>query len=135
VSAHQRLWHAATTRAAFTADIGDAKAATKPSPVWLNKNPSYASIAVCNTLSWTTSAVRIASASVSHRRVEPSTSVNRNVTIPEGAAAESADTSAECHTEPRSTSNIGIRHQAFMPGVDTSAEIPGHTPLRRGDGE
>jgi len=26
--------------AAFTADIGDAKAATKPSPVWLNKNRS-----------------------------------------------------------------------------------------------
>jgi hypothetical protein len=34
--------------AAFTADIGDAKAATEPSPVWLNKNPSYASIAVHN---------------------------------------------------------------------------------------
>jgi len=26
--------------AAFTAHIGDAKAATKPSPVWLNKNRS-----------------------------------------------------------------------------------------------
>jgi hypothetical protein len=58
--------------AAFTADIGDAKAATKPSPVWLNKNPSYASIAERNTLSYTTSAARIACASASHRRVEPS---------------------------------------------------------------
>ena len=71
----------------FTADIGDAKAATKPSPVWPNKNPSYASIAVRNTLSCTTSATRIASASASHRRVEPSTSVNRNVTTPDGVTA------------------------------------------------
>src|SRR6516164_11025699 len=78
--------------------MGDAKAATKPSPVWLNKNPSYASIAVRNTLSCTTSAARIACASASHRRVEPSTSVNRNVTTPEGAAAAGgADTPAESH--------------------------------------
>ena len=34
------------------------------------------------------------------------TSVNRNVTTPEGAAAEGADTHAESHTEHRPTSNI-----------------------------
>src|SRR5258705_6634630 len=35
--------------------------------------------------SWTRNAARIASASASHRRVDPSISVNRNVTTPEGA--------------------------------------------------
>jgi hypothetical protein len=45
-------------------------------------------------------AIRIPSESASHRRVEPSTSVNRNVTIPEGEPAGSADIQAECHTEP-----------------------------------
>src|SRR6516165_6759524 len=99
----------------FTADIGDAKAATKPSPVWPNKNPSYASIAVRNTLSWTTSAARIPSASVSHRRVEPSTSVNRNVTTPEGAAAAVADTPAECH----------IRHAGTLHMREPDPETPG----------
>ena len=39
------------------------------------------------------------SAFVSHRRVEPSTSVKRNVTTPEGAGDGEADTHAECHTE------------------------------------
>jgi hypothetical protein len=47
------------------------------------------------------------SASASHRRVDPSTSVNRNVTTPEGAAAGSADTYAGCHKEHSPTSNIG----------------------------
>ena len=50
------------------------------------------------------------SASASHRRVEPSTSVNRNVTTPEGAG-----TSAECHNEPCSTLNItGRPRQQIM---------------------
>ena len=50
-----------------------------------------------NTSSWAASAFRMPSASASHRRVEPSTSVNRNVTTPEGAAAAGADTPAESH--------------------------------------
>ncbi len=41
------------------------------------------------------------SASASHRRVEPSISVNKNVTTPEGGP--SADTRTGCHTEPTST--------------------------------
>ena len=93
--------------AAFTADIGDANAAATPSPVWLNKNPSYASIAVRNTLSCATRADRIPSASASHRRVEPSTSVNKNVTTPEGATAAAADTSSESHSRHAATSQIG----------------------------
>ena len=45
------------------------------------------------------------SASAAHRRVEPSTSVNKNVTAPEGAAA--ADTLTGFHKEGGPTSNIG----------------------------
>ena len=67
----------------------------------LNIKPPCASIAPRSTSSWAASAARIASASASHRRVEPSTSVNRNVTTPEGAAAGSADTHAESHTDTR----------------------------------
>ncbi len=60
----------------------------------------------------TASATRIPSASDSHRRVEPSTSVNKNVTTPEGAAAAAADTPAECHNRRAPTSHIGrIRAQ------------------------
>ncbi len=67
----------------------------------LEQKPPCASISPRSTSSWAASATRIASASASHRRVEPSTSVNRNVTTPEGAAARSADTPAESHNRPR----------------------------------
>src|SRR5271163_3044874 len=67
------------------ADLGDSNAAATPSPVWLNRKPPWSSIAVRSTSSCAASAARIASASASHRRVEPSTSVNRNVTTPDGA--------------------------------------------------
>ena len=69
--------------------------------------PPCASTAERSTSSWAASAARIASASASHRRVEPSTSVNRNVTTPEGAAARSADTPAESHNRHAPTSHIG----------------------------
>src|SRR6185312_9985040 len=68
--------------AASTADFGEANAAHTPSPVCLNNQPPCASIEERNTVSWLASANRIPSASASHRRVEPSTSVNRNVTTP-----------------------------------------------------
>ena len=70
--------------AASTADFGDANAAHTPSPVCLNNEPPCPSIAVRNISSCAASATRIASASASHRRVEPSMSVNRNVTTPDG---------------------------------------------------
>jgi hypothetical protein len=58
----------------------------------------------------------IPSASASHRRVEPSTSVNRNVTTPEGAAAGSADAHAESHNRPAPTCHIGgIRPETPAP--------------------
>jgi hypothetical protein len=47
------------------------------------------------------------SSSASHRRVEPSTSVNRNVTTPDGRPALSADTQEESHNRHAPTSNIG----------------------------
>ena len=56
------------------------------------------------------SATRMPSASASHRRVEPSTSVNKNVTTPEGAAAAGADTYAESHNGrllPRTSAESG----------------------------
>src|SRR6202044_3954779 len=94
--------------AAFTADLGEANAAHTPSPVCLNNQPPCASIAERNTSSCAASAFRIPSASASHRRVEPSTSVNRNVTTPEGAAAAGgADTPAESHNGQALTSHIG----------------------------
>ena len=66
---------------------------------------------------WVLYAALIPSASASHRRVEPSTSVNKNVTTPEGAAAAAADTPAECHTERGPTSHIAaIRPQMTTPG-------------------
>jgi hypothetical protein len=67
-------------------------------------------------------AARIAAASASHRRVDPSISVNRNVTTPEGAAA--ADTRTGCHTEPRRNSNItGLpRPQSSGSAVESTDE-------------
>ena len=68
--------------AALTAELGEANAAHTQSPVCLNAKPPWASIAVRNTSSWAARAARMPSASFSYRRVEPSTSVNRNVTTP-----------------------------------------------------
>ena len=86
---------------ASTADFGEAKAAHTPSPVCLNIKPPCASIAARNTSSWAARAARIASASASHRRVEPSISVNKNVTTPEGGCP--GDTRTGCHTKPTTT--------------------------------
>src|ERR1700730_18899736 len=87
--------------AASTADLGDANAAHTPSPVCLNRKPPCASIALCDTSSWAASAACIPSASASHRRVEPSISVNKNVTTPEGGCP--GDTRTGCHTKPTTT--------------------------------
>src|ERR1700756_2440680 len=104
--------------AASTADVGDPNAAHTPSPVCLNNQPPCRSIALRNTSSWAASAARIPSASASHRRVEPSTSVNKNVTTPEGAAAAGADTPAESHTRHAPNAHIGgIRHQTPARGA------------------
>src|ERR1700686_4865233 len=97
-------WAAA---AASTADLGEANAAHTPSPVCLNNQPPCASIAPRSAKSCAASATRIASASASHRRVEPSTSVNKNVTTPEGAAAAGGGTYAESHNRHAPTSHIG----------------------------
>jgi hypothetical protein len=70
----------------------------------LNNQPPCPSIAERNTSSCAARAFRIKSASASHRRVDPSTSVNKNVTTPEGAAA--ADTLTGFHTQRSPTSYI-----------------------------
>ena len=111
--------------AASTAERGEANAAHTPSPVCLNNQPPCASIAARNTPSWAASATRIPSASFSHRRVEPSTSVNKNVTTPAGTAAAGADTPAESHTRHTPASHIGgIRPRHPRPEALRSA-LPG----------
>ena len=82
-------WRCAST-AASQAPRADPNAAHTPSPVCLNNQPPLASTAVRSTSSWAANATRIASASASQRRVEPSISVNRNVTVPDGRSAISA---------------------------------------------
>ncbi len=102
--------------AASTADLGEPNAAHIPSPVCLNMNPPCAAIAERNTSSWAASATRMASESASHRRVEPSISVNRNVTTPEGGAAGGTDTPAECHTGDRAALTTGGNDASIRPG-------------------
>lgn len=53
-----------------------------PSPVCLINLPKCESIVSSTTWSWLARACLIASGCASHRRVEPSTSVKRNVTVP-----------------------------------------------------
>src|SRR6478609_9478968 len=60
-------------------------------------------------------------ASASHRRVEPSMSVNKNVTTPEGAAARSADTPAEFHNRHAPTCHCaGIRSRRVTKTYSTA---------------
>ena len=56
-------------------------------PVRLNIQPSSSLTASRNNSSWLPEPPRIASVSASRRRVDPSISVNRNVTTPEDTAA------------------------------------------------
>ena len=83
----------AASRAAF----GEANAATTPSPVWLNRNPSYDSIAVRSTSS-------CASSAAPHRVGFglPPTGRTLNIGEQEGHDARRrspADTRTECHTK------------------------------------
>ena len=70
--------------AAATASPDRWNAAATPSPPVENTNPLCPSITARKTLSWRANASRIASGCSSHRRVEPSRSVNKKVTIPVG---------------------------------------------------
>ena len=72
----------------------------------------------------------MSSASASHRRVEPSTSVNKNVTTPEGAAAAAADTPAESHNRPAPTTRIGGNYRAeHRTLADSQHAQPGRSSL------
>ena len=72
-----------------------------------------------------TSATRIASASASHRRVDPSISVNKNVTTPKGAAAVMAS--------PRPTP-CAPRNQVMSPWRGNDHHSPRRQLRRRGHG-
>ena len=61
--------------------------APKPSPAVENTWPPLASIALRRISSWRANAAPIASGNESHNGVDPSMSVNRNVTVPEGVNA------------------------------------------------
>jgi hypothetical protein len=78
----------------------------------LDKNPSCASITARNTSSCANRAARIDSASDSHRRVDPSISVNKNVTTPEGGSP--ADTCTGCHTKPCSTRQSRLTFETLV---------------------
>ena len=70
--------------AAATACAGVGKAAENESPPVANTKPCSAAMASRMMRSWTARLAAIPSPSVSQRRVDPSTSVNRNVMVPEG---------------------------------------------------
>jgi hypothetical protein len=70
--------------AAASASSAWAKAAQKASPIVLKTWPPWLSMAVRSSASWRTSAEDIASRWCSHRRVEPSMSVKRKVSVPVG---------------------------------------------------
>ena len=115
---HRQLQRPLRGHRRINRNLGEANAAHTPSPVCLNNQPPCAPIADAQHLVMGGHAARIASASASHRRVEPSTSVKRNVTTPEGAAAAGADTPAESHNRPAPTLHIaGIRPSRQGDGV------------------
>jgi hypothetical protein len=86
--------------AASTAARGDENAAQIPSPVCLKSDPPQSVTAVRRTSSCATNADRIAPGSASHRRVDPSMSVKRNVTTPDGAAAPAVRAFTANHIPP-----------------------------------
>jgi hypothetical protein len=64
-------------------------------------------------------------ASASHRRVEPSMSVNKNVLTREGAAARSANTPAESHNRHAPTWHFaGIRPRCVTNTLNGNAQRP-----------
>ena len=69
-----------------TASPARAKAAASPSPPVANTKPPWASTALRTIPSWRANAKRMDSGAASHRRVDASTSVNKNVTVPDGRA-------------------------------------------------
>src|SRR5215217_5024486 len=77
---------ACNRRAAATASDGRLNASPKPSPAVANTYPSHASTASRTAASCTLSDADIPSGSAGQHRVEPSTSVNKNVTVPDGRA-------------------------------------------------
>src|SRR5579871_1014491 len=70
----------------MTASPARENAAASPSPPVEKTWPPNRSIAARRITSWRASADRIASGAVSHDRVDPSMSVKRNVTVPDGAS-------------------------------------------------
>ena len=85
-SASSARWAA---RAASRAPRVVVKTAWSPSPVVFTTVPSWCSTASRRIASWRSSAGRIAAGCCSHSRVEPSRSVNRNVTVPDGSSGTS----------------------------------------------
>jgi len=70
-------------------------------------------------------AIRIASGADSHKLVDPSMSVNRSVTVPDGAPIP---TEAACHRAPSWCPGQGTepRPMGSGPGADPSYRRPGH---------
>src|SRR5580765_3606721 len=84
--------------AAHTASVGRVNAAANESPAVVKTYPPFDSIAVRRTVSCTRNDADMASLSVDHQRVEPSMSVNKNVTVPVGRLSSTSElvTGQEC---------------------------------------
>ena len=87
------LTPAGTRSAAATASDARPDAAANESPAVVNTYPPCDSIEARMIASWTNSEADIAPLSAAHSRVEPSTSMNRNVTVPEGNTRANFDPS------------------------------------------
>jgi hypothetical protein len=66
--------------------VADLKAAAIPSPMAENTMPSCSAITCRSSWSWRDNAERMAASFCCHERVDPSISVNRNVTVPDEPA-------------------------------------------------
>jgi hypothetical protein len=82
--------------------------------------PPCDSIADRKISSWTNNDADIASASAAHKRVDPSTSVNRNVTVPDGRTAGPASCLQQSRMYPRGKAQLHGAHRGGRMGAISS---------------
>ena len=131
-SAASRRWQAA---AAATASVArtNTENVESPSPFAFSSQPPWLATQSAISSSWRVKARSIAAAERSHSAVEPTTSLSRNVTTPDGGGAlpgAPALTAAPC-SRLSMLRNEGRRDATQDRGVRARlAEIEAHLPLR-----